>query len=112
MRFLDGDADLALVEELGPVGVFVDVSLLAGGQVGRVLEVVQQELVQRTALLVQDLHGVAIAVVDNAAVHHCAEGVHCLGVAGPFVVDLLADGGELDWLAGWAALQDLYLWEW
>jgi hypothetical protein len=71
VRLLDGDGDLALVEELGPVRVLVDVGLLAGHQVGRVLEVVEQELVQGAALFVEQLHRVPVAVVDDAAFFFC-----------------------------------------
>lgn len=104
---LDGDADLALVEELGAVGVLVDVSLLASHQVGGVLEVVEQELVECAAFLVEDLDSVAVAVIDGAGVYDGAEGVDGLGVTGPLVVDLLADGGKVDGLASGASLEDL-----
>ncbi len=64
--FFNGDGDLALIEELCAVGVFVDMGFLAGHQIGGILEVVEQELVQGTTLLVQDLDTITVTVVDEA----------------------------------------------
>jgi hypothetical protein len=106
---LDGDADLALVEKLRAVGIFVDVRLLASGQICGIFQVVQQEFVQCASLLVENLHGVTIAIVNNATVHNGTESVHSLGVAGPFVVNLLANGGKLNGLASGTAFQNLQI---
>lgn len=104
---LDGDADLALVEELRTVRVFVDVSFLPGHKISRVLQVVEQEFVEGAAFVVEDLDGIAVSIIDGARVDDGAEGVNGLGVTGPFVVDLLTNGGELDGLAGWSTIEDL-----
>ncbi len=74
--FFDGDGDLALVEELCAVGVFVDMGFLAGHQISGILEVVEQELVQGTTILVQDLDTITVTVVDEARMNNGAKRVH------------------------------------
>lgn len=106
---LDGDADLALVEELGTVGIFVDVRLLTSRQIRGIFQIVEQEFVQSAALLVQNLHSVSVSVVNHAAVHDSAESVDRFGIASPFMVDLLADCGKLDGLSSWASFQNLQM---
>lgn len=121
MRLLDRDADLALVEELGTVRVLVNVGFLTSHQIGRVLQVVEKELVESTPFFVQDLDSVAVPVVDSARMNNGAESIGGLAVTSPLnssvqsahqlrkylVIDLLADGGELDGLAGWTSFEDL-----
>ena len=50
------------------VGVFVDVGFLADHQVRDVVQVLQQVLVPGTALLINQLHPIAMAVIHNARV--------------------------------------------
>ena len=104
---LDCYADLALIEELRAIGVFVDVRLLAGGQIGRILEIVEQEFVERAAFFIQNLDRVAISVVNGARVYDSAKRVGRLRVARPFMIHLLADRCELNRLTRRSAFENL-----
>jgi len=48
-----------------------------------------------------------MTIIYGTRVDDSAESIDGLGVTSPLVVDLLTDGGELDWLAVWSALEDL-----
>jgi len=85
---------------------------LAGHEVSWVFQVVEQELVESAAFIVENLDGITIAIVDGARVDNSAEGVDGFRVTGPFVVDLLTDGGELDGLAGWSTVEDFVSADW
>lgn len=99
MRLFDSDADLALVEQLRSIRVFVHVRLLSRAQIRRVLQIVEQKFIQRTAIFVQNLNGVPVSVVHHARMDDRAESVHSLRIASPFVVHLLADSCKLDGMA-------------
>lgn len=71
-----------------PVGVFVDVSLLSSHQIRWIFQIVQQELIECTAFFVENLHSVAVTVINCARMHHGAERVSGFGIASPFVVYL------------------------
>ena len=84
--FLNSDGDLALVEELRTIGVFVNVSFLAGHEISRIFQVVEKELIQGTAIFVEDLNLVSISVINGAGVDDGAEGVDGFRFAGELVV--------------------------
>lgn len=50
------------------VGVFVDVGFLADHQVRNVVQILQQVLVPSTALLINQLHPITVAIIHNARV--------------------------------------------
>jgi hypothetical protein len=75
--FFDGDADLALIEKLGSICVFVDVSFLSRHQISGIFQIIQQEFVESAAFLVQDLNSVTVTIINGARMNDGTEGVGC-----------------------------------
>jgi hypothetical protein len=105
-RIFHEDGDLALEEKLSTIGVFEHVRFNSGHQIGWVFEVVQKESIDGTSIVIQEFDFITISVIDEARVNGHTEHIGCFTITGPFVVDLLTDKGELDWLTGWTTVED------
>lgn len=91
---------MALEEKLRSIGVFENLSFLAGLKIGRVVEILEQiSILSATVFVQKDGPIRSASIVHETRMDQDAKDIGRLGIADPFMINRISDIGEFDRLA-------------